>query len=230
MTTVSEILEELRNESRQIVKFIDTHSFGHSVSTSNFRDPYATAHFYVSIDWHTAVVNLTDEEMRGSALTLIRPMLETWIRGTWIMLVPSADEIERIKKKNRILEKKKLSHLEEEVKEKDEAFGKIIENVLKNVYSFLSCCIHGYSSYLNLYFDKETQSIQPNVPDNIMIHMLDAANTIALSSALNMRAIRMAVEHKKTLHELDEHLLSPFTEKLDEYLVYSTDLLKPISS
>ena len=229
MKTEKEILEELLNTSKQIEKFIDTHSYGHSLSASHFRETYATAHFYVSIDWHLAVVHLTDKGLRGSALTLIRPMLETWIRGTWIMIVPPDDEIERIKKKNRILEKKKMSALKKEVKEKDEVIGKLIENVLKNIYSFLSCCIHGYSSYLNLYLDKETQAMQPNVPDNTMIHMLDVANTIALSSALNMRALHMTAAQKQSLHELDEHFLSPFAEKLDQYLVYSNDLVIPVT-
>ena len=44
-----------------------------------------------------------------------------------------------------------------------------------------------------------------------------------------MQALRMQALHNQALHELHECLLSPFTEKLDEYLVYSNVLLKHVS-
>ena len=229
MRNTRKILEELLYQSRQIVEFIDTHASEYSLPASKPRETYATAYFYICLDWHIAVVLLTDKQLRGSALTLIRPMLESWIRGTWVMLVPSNDEIEKIMTNNKILEIKKMSVLAKELKKKDEVIGVLIENVLKSVNSFLSGCIHGNASYLNLYLDKETQTIKPNVPDNKIAHMLDAANTIALQAAINMQALRMQALHNQALHELDECLLSPFTEKLDEYLVYSNVLLKHVS-
>ena len=86
-----------------------------------------------------------------------------------------------------------------------------MKGVLASDDQSLNDCVHGNNQYLNLYFNKQTQSIEPSVPDDKMALMLDVANTIALWSALQMQE----------LHTQDAHLLSPFTEKLKEYLAYS---------
>ena len=221
MKNKREILGKLIITSRQIVKFIDEHAYDHSLPASNLRERYATAHFYISLDWHIAVVQLTAKKLRGPALTLIRSMLESWIKGTWIRLVASDDDIEDITTNSKfwIAESKSSWVLRNEVKKKNEVLGEVMKGVLASVDQFLNDCVHGNNQYLNLYFNKQTQSIEPNVPDDKMALMLDVANTIALWSVLQMQE----------LHTQDAHLLSPFTEKLKEYLAYSMDLLRPFS-
>ena len=221
MKDAGEILKELLNESRQILKFIDEHSYGHSLSASDLRERYATANFYISLDWHIAVVDLTTKKLRGPALTLIRSMIESWIRGSWIRLVASDDEIEKVTTDSEFWrsESKSLWVLRNEVKEKDEVLGEVMKYALTAVDNFLNNCVHGNNQYLNLYFNKDTQTIEPNVPDDRMALMLDVANTTALWSAFQMQE----------LHAEDASLLSPFTKKLEEYLAYSIDLLKPLT-
>ena len=221
MKDASKILEELLNESRRIVKFIDEHAYEDSLPASHFRERYATAHFYISLDWHIAVVLLTGKQIRGPALTLIRSMLESWIKGSWITLVASDDEIEGITTNSKfwISESKSLWALRNEVKKKNEVLGEVMKGLLASVDQFLNDCVHGNNQYLNLYFNKQTQTIEPNVPDDKMVLMLNIANAIALWSAYQM----------KELQTEDTRFLSPFTKKLEEYLVYSTDLLKPLT-
>ena len=225
MKDAGEILKELLNKSRQIVQFINEHAYGHSLRASNLRERYATANFYISLDWHIAVVDLTTKKLRGPALTLIRSMIESWIRGSWIRLVASDDEIEKVTTDSEFWrsESKSLWVLRNEVKEENGVLGEVLGEVMKYaltaVDNFLNNCVHGNNQYLNLYFNKETQTIEPNVPDDKMALMLDVANTIALWSALQMQE----------LHAEDTDPLTPFAEKRDEYLAYSINLLKPLT-
>ena len=216
MKTASEILKELLNESRQIVEFIDEHAYDYAIPDSNLRATYATSLFYTSIDLHRAVRLLTGEQLRGPAITLIRPIFESWIKGTWVMSVPLDDEIKHITMNNQYWESKKLWKLIREVKKKDKLLGEMMRDLLNSVNPYLNDCIHSNNAHLNRYFNKETRTIEPNVPDNEMAFMLDLANTLVLSSALHMKAA----------HTEDTDLLTPFTEKRDKYLAYSHDLLE----
>lgn len=217
MKNAKDVLEELLKTSNQIVKFIDEHAYEPSLPVSNLRDKYATVHFYVSLDWHIAVVLLTDKQLRGPALTLIRSMLESWIRGSWIRLVASDDVIEAVTTNSEFWrsKSKRLWDLRNEVKEKNEVLGEVMKYPLASSDQFLNDCVHGNNPYLNLYFKKESQTVEPNVPDDRMALMLDIANTIALWSALQMKELQIE----------DANLLSPFTEKLREYEEYSMELL-----
>lgn len=222
MKKASEILEELLNESRRIVKFIDEHAYEPSLSISVLREKYAAVNFYISLDWHLAVVLLTNKKLRGPALTLIRSMLESWIRGSWVWLVASDDEVEDVARNSEYWrsKSKRLWDLRNQVNEKNEVLGEVMKYPLASSDQFLNDCVHGNNPYLNLYCNKETGMVEPNVPDDRMALMLDIANTIALWSAYQM----------KELQTEDRRLLSPFTKKLEEYLVYSINLLKPLSS
>ncbi len=218
MKDASEILKELLNESRQIVEFIDEHAYDYSIPDSNLRATYATSLFYASIDLYRAVYLLTAEQLRGPAITLIRPILESWIKGTWIITVPLDDEIERIAGDNNYWRSKSLKELGSQVNEKNEFLGGLMQNLLASVNPYLNACIHSNNAHLNRYFNKETRTIEPNVPDNEMAFMLDLANTLVLSSTL----------HMKVAHTEDTDLLRPFIDKLTTYQVYSHGLLEPL--
>lgn len=218
MKDASKILEELLNESRQIVQFIDEHAYDYSISDSNLRATYATSLFYTSIDLYRAVYLLTSKQLRGPAITLIRPILESWIKGTWTITVPLDDEIERIAGDNNYWRSKSLKELGSQVNEKNEFLGGLMQNLLASVNPYLNACIHSNNAHLNRYFNKETRTIEPNVPDNEMVFMLDLANTLVLSSTL----------HMKVAHTEDTDLLRPFIDMLTTYQVYSHGLLEPL--
>lgn len=218
MKDAGEILKELLNESRQIVQFIDAHAYDYSISDSNLRATYATSLFYASIDLYRAVYLLTAEQLRGPAITLIRPILESWIKGTWVISVPPNDEIDRIAEDNNYWRPKKLWELAREVNETNEFLGGLMQNLLASVNPYLNACIHSNNAHLNRYFNKETRTIEPNIPDNEMAFMLDLANTLVLSSTL----------HMKVAHTEDIDLLRPFIDKLTTYQVYSHGLLDPL--
>ena len=220
MKTTSEILEELLNESRQIEKFINTHALGYSLPAGHYREQYAAHHFYIALDWYRAVILLTASQFRGPALTLVRPMLESWIKGTWIKLVASDDQIEDVTTSSKFwIEKSmRLWDLINEVKEKDEFLGEWMKGLWANVDQYLNDCIHGNNQYLNLYLNKETRTLEGNIPEDLMAFMLDLTNSVALGAALQMREV----------HTQDERISNLFNRKLSEYLDFTTELLEPI--
>ena len=221
MKTTSEILEELLNKSHEIEKFINTHSLSHSPPDANLRQKYAAHHFYISLDWHRAVVLLTAKQYRGPALTLIRPMLESWIKGTWIRLVASDAQIEDVATSSKFwIDEKdvRLWDLIKEVNKKDQFVGEWMKGLWAAVDQYLNDCVHGNNNYLNLYLDNQTLTFARNAPEDLMVAMLDVTNSVALWSANQMNE----------LHTQDPHHLILFITKLKEYLGYSTELLQPI--
>lgn len=221
MKKMSEILEDLLKTSHQIVEFIDEHAYGHDLLASNLRERYATPHFYISLDWHIAVVQLTAKQLRGPALTLIRPMCETWIKGTWIRFVASDEQIEEVTKSSKlwISPSMRTWDLINAVNEKEKLIGEVMKCIWASLDQYLNDCVHGNNQYINLFFNEQTQTLESNVPEEKMAVMLHVSNTVAMWSALQM----------KELHIQDPRLLSPFTKKLKEYEEYSGNLLQPIA-
>lgn len=226
MKTTNEILVELLIRSQKISKFIDTHACNYTISAKVLRGTYASSLFYTCLDRYKAILLLTVRQLRGPALNLIRPMIEAWIKGTWIMLVPLEDEIGHITMNNEYWDekdedgkKKSTWNMCKELKEKNEFLGGMMKDVLDSVNKYLNDCVHTNNAHLNRYFSQQTQMIEPNFPDDEMALMLDLANTIALSSAL----------HMQVTHTQDMDFLHPFVEELNNYQAYSRDLLKPLS-
>ena len=98
---MNKILEELLSESQQLVAFLGEHSYGYNC-TQYLRNQYTIAHFYITLDWHIAIVFLAKKGIRGPALTLIRPMLEMSTRGAWLALAATDAEIERLVSDNAV--------------------------------------------------------------------------------------------------------------------------------
>ena len=218
MKTTSEILKELLKTSLQMRSFIETHSFKHTLSAENLRGTYAACLLYISIDWYRAVLVLTVNQLRGPAVTSIRPMFESWVKGTWIISVPSNDEIKRIATNNKPLKSKEVWELIDELKVKNIALGEMMQSFQDVINKYLNDCIHSNNEHLNRYFNEQTEMIEQNIQDDEMVVMLDIANQIALQSSL----------HMQVTHTQDEKLILPFTEKLNKYLAYSKDLLRPL--
>ncbi len=81
MKNAGEILKELLIRSQNIAKFIDKHACNYTLTAKVLRGTYASSLFYSCLDRHRAILLLTIRQFRGPALTLIRPMLESWIKG-----------------------------------------------------------------------------------------------------------------------------------------------------
>ena len=220
MKTTSEILEELVIESRQIEKFINVHALGYSFREANLRELYAAHHFYVSLERHSAIILLIAEQLRGPALTLIRPMFESWIKGTWIRSVASDDQIKDVTTSSKFwIEKSMMTwDLINEVRKQENFIGEWMKDLWASLDQYLNDCVHSNNQYLNLYLNKHAQTLGSQIREDLMAVMLDLTNTVALWAARQMRELQTQ----------DQRLLNPLTTKLNEYLNYSTELLEPV--
>ena len=230
MKKASEILDELLNESRQIEKFInehkslpiqnfvDGHARGNAIPPQKYRAIYAAGLLYISIDWYSAVLLLTSEQSRGPALASIRPMFESFVKGTWIIAIPSNDEIDRITKNNEPLKSKKICELIDDLEENNQENGKIMREFWDSISKYLNDCLHSNNEHINRFFNEETQAIEQNIEDNEMAHMLHMANQFALRALIFMQMT----------HTQDIDFIRPFYQKHKEYVAYSSELLEPI--
>jgi hypothetical protein len=61
----------------------------------NIKNKVLAAYVDIALEHHKAIWLLTAAELNGSALALVRPIYETYLRALWISMVASADEIEK---------------------------------------------------------------------------------------------------------------------------------------
>jgi hypothetical protein len=69
--------------------------------------------FDISIEHATSIVILIENDKFGSAYTLARPLIETFIRGAWVQNCATQVEVERFSQRDKI--KKDFGTLIEEV-------------------------------------------------------------------------------------------------------------------
>jgi hypothetical protein len=78
----------------------------------NVRNRIAYGLFHLAAEHHQSIVFLVREELYGSALALVRPLLECYVRGIWVLRVASEVQVERFRENSKI---KKLKELIAEV-------------------------------------------------------------------------------------------------------------------
>jgi hypothetical protein len=66
----------------------------------SLRTQIAGGCFHAVIEHHQAIRNLIHDGLNGSALALIRPTFEAFIRGAWVAAVASDDEVEKLRRED----------------------------------------------------------------------------------------------------------------------------------
>ena len=84
-------------ESERIVNWVHSKLDGMKIPQlpDDKRSQFASACWHVAIDHSMAIVVLVRETPHGSALALIRPLFEAYVRGMWLMRAATNDDIDR---------------------------------------------------------------------------------------------------------------------------------------
>lgn len=214
-TGAADILKALLNEGIKIANFIDQHPCHHTLNAGETRMQYGTCILSVSLDLWGAIHLLIHKTNRAPALMLMRPLIESSIKGTWILAGASDEEVERVTTDKRFWKKKRLRQLIADIETVNDALGDKIVVVFRSTYPYLNDFIHISNTLLNRYLNKVTKTIEQNVPDEEVVPMLDLANQLALISKLNM----------ELSHTFDPGACQPFIDKFEQYQRRSSELM-----
>ena len=90
-------IKQRLQESERILNWVHSKLDGMKIPQlpDDKRSQLASACWHVAIDHSMAIVVLVRETLHGSALALIRPLFEAYVRGMWLMHAAPNDDIDR---------------------------------------------------------------------------------------------------------------------------------------
>ena len=94
---LSPAIKQRLQESERILHWVQSKLHGMKIPQlpDDKRSQLASACWHVTIDHSMAIVVLVHETLHGSALALIRPLFEAYVRGMWLMYAATNEDIDR---------------------------------------------------------------------------------------------------------------------------------------
>lgn len=124
--------------------------------------------------------------LQASAFTLLRPLCEAVIKGLWIKLVATENQI------NKYLNGKVVKNIDEMIKLIAIEYGSSNNQLNQNNWNALSSYVH--SNHLQLQFWLTSESVEPRYPDEAIAELIKITR---LFSNLAFQAIQtISEEHK----------------------------------
>ena len=94
---LSPAINQRLQESERSLNWVHSKLDGMNISQlpDDKRAQLAAACWHVAIEHSMAIVVLVRQTLHGSALTLIRPLFEAYVRGMWLMHAATKDDLDR---------------------------------------------------------------------------------------------------------------------------------------
>ena len=173
-------------ETRSILAKIDKVTDGIEY-TSSERSNLFMALFDISLEHAKSIVILIENGKFGSAYTLARPLIETFIRGAWVQSCATQVEVENLSQRDKI--NKNFGTLIDEVESKTgwpDFFSWIKNNLYKNMNSY----IHGGNQLAARRFSGDSLIHIPDVEEiNALCRLAAMVSFLCLTSIANCAAI-----------------------------------------
>ncbi len=187
-------------ETRSILARIDKATDGIEY-TSSERSNLFMALFDISLEHAKSIVILIENGKFGSAYTLARPLIETFIRGAWVQKCATQVEVERFSQRDKI--KKDFGTLIEEVESKTgwpDFFSWIKDNLYKNMNSYT----HGGNQLTARRFAGDSLVHVPDVEEiNALCRLSAMVSFLCLTSIANCAVI---TDIKNLVVDLDSEI------------------------
>ena len=194
------MVQDAISKAENIIHWTDSKATQLQIS-SEPRASISGACFDLAYEHRTSIVFLIKNNLTGSALSLLRPMFEVFIRGIWFQEKASDDEISKFTTKD-VLDKK-FDELVRDV-ETTEAYnpdylnkgGTSLGNFKKAVWPIMNSYVH--SGYRQITRRITHDSITPNYSDEEKVEAIRCAYSIgALAfSAMAHLANNMEIQEK----------------------------------
>ena len=136
----------------------------------------ASACWDVTIEHSMAILELVHARLHGSALALVRPMYEAYIRGMWLMYAATVEDIDRAGRDEFPLNSAIVTALEKSPHFPSNPFSDV------NVQSWKRLCSYTHTGYQQIGARLTPQGLGCNYQDSEILEALLWADMIALAA------------------------------------------------
>lgn len=164
--------------STDLSKWLDGSIHGLDIPSGD-REAMAGALFDQVHEHHKAVQLLLKSSLVGSAFSLVRPTLETFVRGVWLLRCASEEEVENFTK-DKIVDKS-FGDLIREI----EAWPGYDVDVLSKVKTegWSAMCSYAHGGYLQAVRRMTPDQITTNYLDGEMLEVINFSDAVAMLAA-----------------------------------------------
>jgi|CXWL01.1.fsa_nt_gi hypothetical protein len=140
----------------------------------------AEGFFYLAQEHHDAIIVLVRARLYGSAWALARPLLEAYVRGTWLLRHASQAELESFMKGKC----PKFNQLITAIGNKPETGGAWLEEIQKKAWPGLNDYTHGGASQISQRFTKD--AIESAYSEKILADLFAITREVAIFVAAEL--------------------------------------------
>jgi hypothetical protein len=190
-------LEPLFKSSLELRDWIARHQNGLEINSENsVRVPGAL--FDLAIEYQVGIVHLSLARIYGPAFALIRAQFEAFVRGTWLRLCATPEELEKFIDSDKI--EPKMWQLLLAIESHPDFSDKVLSSLHNNVWKSMNSYTH--AGMLQVARRMKPRSIEPNYDSAEVAEVIRASGYFALL-ALNQIA-QMADSHEVVtkIHDL----------------------------
>jgi len=170
-------LGQLLKNAIELTNWIAKHQDGLEIKPANvFTVPGAL--FDLAIEYQAGIVHLSRAKIYGPAYALVRAQFESFVRGTWLRLCATTDELNRFVATDKI--KQDFKELIVAIEVHPDFSGKVLSGIHTNVWKSMNSYTH--AGMLQVTRRLKSGSIQPNYEPKEVAEVIRAAGFFALLS------------------------------------------------
>jgi hypothetical protein len=170
-------LGQLLKNAIELTNWIAKHQDGLEIKPANvFSVPGAL--FDLAIEYQAGIVHLSGAKIYGPAYALVRAQFESFVRGTWLRLCATTDELNRFVATDKI--KQDFKELIVAIEVHPDFSGKVLSGIHTNVWKSMNSYTH--AGMLQVTRRLKSGSIQPNYEPKEVAEVIRAAGFFALLS------------------------------------------------
>lgn len=170
-------LGQLLKNAIKLTNWIAKHQDGLEIKPANvFTVPGAL--FDLAIEYQAGIVHLSGAKIYGPAYALVRTQFESFVRGTWLRLCATTDELNRFVATDKI--KQDFKELIFAIEVHPDFSGKVLSGIHTNVWKSMNSYTH--AGMLQVTRRLKSGSIQPNYEPKEVAEVIRAAGFFALLS------------------------------------------------
>lgn len=162
----------------EISNWIDSSIHGIEIPSGD-REAMAGALFDQVHEHHKAILLLLKNLFVGSAFSLVRPTLETFVRGVWLWRCASDGEVVSFARDN--IGGKSFGTIIEEIEAKPGWDVGVLSKVKKEAWSAM--CSYAHGGYLQAVRRVIPDEIRPNYTEGEILEVINSSTAIALLAA-----------------------------------------------
>ncbi|MDG4476515.1 DUF6988 family protein [Thiovibrio frasassiensis] len=168
---------------RDLIRWIDENTKGIEISGGH-REQIASACFDVAIEHQAAIAILCDSKLFGSMHALMRVLIESLVRGLWLLHCATDAELERFEKRGI---EKHFGDMTEEIEAAIGAYQPTLSQMKKNAWGPLNDFTH--TGYIQVTRRHGNGALGSNYPVADVIKCLNASGAYGLIASAQLAAM-----------------------------------------